>query len=28
VETLLPGTQLIPTMTAAWIISRLIGPRR
>jgi hypothetical protein len=27
-EELVPGTQLIPTMTAAWVIARLLGPRR
>jgi hypothetical protein len=27
VESLIPGTQLIPTMTLAWIIARLAGPR-
>jgi hypothetical protein len=27
-EELVPGTQLIPTMTAAWVIARLMGPRR
>jgi hypothetical protein len=27
-EELVPGTQLIPTMTAAWFIARLLGPRR
>jgi hypothetical protein len=28
VESLLPGTQFIPTMTAAWIIARLIKVER
>jgi hypothetical protein len=27
VEGLVPGTQMIPTMTAAWIIARLTGPK-
>jgi hypothetical protein len=27
VESLIPGTQFLPTMTGAWIIARLIGPR-
>lgn len=27
-EELVPGTQLIPTMTAAWVIARLVGSRR
>ena len=27
VESIIPGTQLIPTMTLAWIIVRLAGPR-
>jgi hypothetical protein len=27
-EELVPGTQLLPTMTAAWVIARLLGPRR
>ena len=26
VESLIPGTQLLPTMTASWIISRLFLP--
>ncbi len=28
VEGLLPGTQLLPTMTIAWIFARLMGPDR
>ncbi len=27
VESLIPGTQFLPTMTAAWIIARLTGSR-
>ncbi len=27
-EELVPGTQLIPTMTAAWVIARFLGPRQ
>jgi hypothetical protein len=27
-EELVPGTQLVPTMTAAWVIARLLGPRQ
>jgi hypothetical protein len=27
IESLIPGTQLLPTMTAAWIIARVAGPR-
>lgn len=27
VESLIPGTQLLPTMTVAWIIVRFMGPR-
>ena len=27
IESLIPGTQLLPTMTAAWIFARLAGPR-
>lgn len=27
VESLIPGTQFLPTMTVAWIIARLIGTR-
>jgi hypothetical protein len=26
VESLIPGTQFLPTMTGVWIIARLIGP--
>ena len=28
VESLIPGTQLIPTMTVAWIVARLTDPDR
>jgi hypothetical protein len=28
VESLIPGTQFIPTMTAAWLIARLVDPER
>jgi hypothetical protein len=28
VESLLPGTQLIPTMTATWVFARLLGRRQ
>lgn len=28
IEGLLPGTQLLPTMTAAWLIAHLMGPDR
>ena len=27
VEGLIPGTQLLPTMTVAWIVARLAGPQ-
>ena len=27
IETLIPGTQLLPTMTVAWIVVRFMGPR-
>jgi hypothetical protein len=27
VEEIIPGTQLLPTMTAAWFAARLTGPR-
>lgn len=27
IESLIPGTQFIPTMTVAWIIARQIGPQ-
>lgn len=26
-EALIPGTQMLPTMTAAWLLVRLFGPR-
>ena len=28
VETFIPGTQFIPTMTASWLVARLVGSRR
>lgn len=28
VESLIPGTQVLPTMTLAWIVARITGPRR
>jgi hypothetical protein len=28
VESLIPGTQLLPTMTLAWLIARYIDPQR
>lgn len=28
IEVLIPGTQFIPTMTLAWLLVRLLGPRR
>jgi hypothetical protein len=28
VESTIPGTQFLPTMTTAWIIARLTDPRR
>ncbi|MBA3532142.1 MAG: hypothetical protein H0T73_09505 [Ardenticatenales bacterium] len=27
IESLIPGTQAIPTMTAAWVLVRLFGPK-
>lgn len=27
VEELIPGTQFLPTMTAAWVAARVLGPR-
>jgi hypothetical protein len=27
VEELVPGTQFLPTMTAAWVLARVLGPR-
>jgi hypothetical protein len=27
VEELIPGTQFLPTMTAAWVLARVLGPR-
>ncbi len=28
VESVIPGTQFLPTMTAAWLVARLTDPRR
>lgn len=28
VESLIPGTQLLPTMTLAWLAARWLGPKR
>lgn len=27
IEELIPGTQFLPTMTAAWVLARMLGPK-